>query len=62
MTNKNTRKLRTLNFQKQERYLNNEVNDLTTEVSKLYLARTRKFLEEEQREDIWPITRGCIWP
>jgi hypothetical protein len=44
MTNKQTRKLRTLNFQKQERYLNNEVNDLTTEVSKLYLARTRKFL------------------
>ena len=37
MTNKNTRKLRTLNFQRQERIIDNTICELTKEVElKLY--------------------------
>lgn len=47
MTNKNTRKLRTLNFQRQDRFIDNTICELTKEASELYTARTRKFLERK---------------
>ena len=42
MTNKNTRKLRTLNFQRQERIIDNTICELTKEVQLSYTRRERE--------------------